>query len=256
MQSSHFALYFLVSSFLARRGFTLDDYSIIDHPQNSFDLVSASEDDWARLPDVNPELIALEDKILHPRQVDTGLFDSYSQPAEDLLNPNLDNTWAILPDSGPDTLGSDNLFAEASPGQTDPYEISSQFGEDGANSDLDMAGCSATNHWGARDQSSVCPTSDLKIPELPTLDQFTGKLIPADERSQGLTNKLTLPDEQNTPGSPYLIDDGQACASGKPFRLCCICDGSFDFTFCQDCLKSKSQFNMSQDTRLADRLSK
>ena len=234
MYSSRFLLSVLVGGFLALNGFADDNLFATDGLGDTFSLTS----------DPTANLIALNDPSTDPIQGENMFSDTSTQSVQDSTNTALEDTSDVLPDSDLDTTGSLDPAIEPLQDGNSLFNAPSELNGDETDPNLYLAGCPTTDRLGARDGSSVCPTNHVEIPalELPTLDQFTGKLIPADEKSQGLTKKLRLPVEPNILDGPYLTDDG-SCSPDKHFRLCCICDGSFEFAFCQDCLKSEFTFH-------------
>lgn len=147
---------------------------------------------------------------------------------------NLDGSAASFPDLGSDNIAWDDPIEEPEPDKNIPFDTSPPLTGDDTNPDSIVADC-ATDRLGARDETIICPTNDFKSPELPTLGGVTDKFIPPDEQDNPLREMSPLI-------SPVLAGDDSNCPPGKYFRLCCICDGFFDFSFCQDCLQSKPPF--------------
>lgn len=110
------------------------------------------------------------------------------------------------------------------------FDSFSQLGEDQTNTDLFASGCPATNRLGARDGELVCPPDEPKVPELPTFDMLNNLVSPG-----------STAEKQDRSEDIPLTDTGKdgSCPPLRPFHMCCICEGYFQFTYCQDCLPSK-----------------
>lgn len=102
-----------------------------------------------------------------------------------------------------------------------------------------VADCHATGGLGKRDDTLLCPTNDFKGPELPTLDGITDKFKPPNEQDNAL-QELNLLNYQAPPG------DNNKCPPGRPYQLCCNCDGNFEFRYCDDCRQSKPLSHFSK----------
>ena len=121
-------------------------------------------------------------------------------------------------------------------------DIFLQLDEDQTNYDLfaAAAGCPATDRLGARDEKTLlCPANqdELEIPELPTLNQLWNDIDQPDSPPFTDQKQQQAPWNQGVP-EPNSGKDGY-CPRKKSYHLCCICDGHFSFTFCQDCLPGK-----------------
>lgn len=146
---------------------------------------------------------------------------------------------APFSDPSSDLIAWDDPTGELNQDENAPLDMFSPLPEGGETEpDFVVADCLAPDRLGARDDTTLCPTDDFKPPELPTLDRFTNKFIPPDERDDVL--KEISPFSFSAPAG-----DDNGCPPFKPYRLCCICDGHFDFEFCQDCLQSKPPLHFS-----------
>lgn len=101
--------------------------------------------------------------------------------------------------------------------------------------------CYAPDGLGRRDDTILCPTDGFKGPELPTLDGITDKFNPPNEQDNDLKEISPL-DYQAPPG------DNNKCPPDRPFQLCCNCDGSFEFDYCNDCLQSKHSLHFFEQS--------
>ena len=144
-----------------------------------------------------------------------------------------DSSSDLSPDLSPDLFSFDDSTGDFY--QDDWDTLPSLPGVDETQPEVLLSDCSAANGLRARDDSSFCPTNtnEFKLPELPSLDRVTGKFMPPDERDNPLR-------EMSPMTFPGLTGHDDSCPPDRPYGLCCICDGKFDFQYCHDCLQSKS----------------
>lgn len=163
-----------------------------------------------------------------------GFADDNIFYTDDLDDPNL------LSDSSPDLFALNDPTGEFNQYEDVPFDSLLPLPE-GAEMEPDsvVAGCLAPDRLGARDDATLCPTNDFKSPELPTLDGFTDKFHPPNEQDNVLKEISPL---------RYLAPPGEdkKCPADRPYQLCCICDGNFEFAFCQDCRQSKPFLHLSE----------
>lgn len=101
---------------------------------------------------------------------------------------------------------------------------------DGLNTDLFAESCSSTDKLEKRrDRESDCSINELKVPEIPNLDQIIDRIVPVDSTKQEPNSEVGVPN-----GLPAI--DKAKCPGGRPYYLCCICDANLLFLVCQDCL--------------------
>lgn len=127
-----------------------------------------------------------------------------------------------------------DIFNQASNGNTN-IDMVSQINQDDTNADLFAAGCSTNDRLGARDGGTNCLNSagQLKVPELPSLDKLEDIAAPPIPQNQGS-------DDRSVDTSLTITKINGICPILKPIHLCCLCEAQFQFTYCQDCLPSKS----------------
>ena len=108
---------------------------------------------------------------------------------------------------------------------------------DGSNTnDLFAESCASTDKLGKRrDGKPECSINELKVPEIPNLDQIIDRIVPAGSTKQEPNSEVNVPN-----GLPAI--DKAKCPGGRPYYLCCICDANLFFLVCQDCLASKLIF--------------
>lgn len=99
---------------------------------------------------------------------------------------------------------------------------------------LSAAGCPSPKTLNQREERSICPSSELTVPHVPTMDDLTNEILySTDEHGQ------------ESPSGVYIFNDRRAkdenyCPPYRPFFLCCYCNARLDWQYCQDCLPSTS----------------
>lgn len=169
---------------------------------------------------------------------------------EDLVNYDIflpenleDPSAALVPDFDPASdIAWDILNEEQSQQDKNAsLDLSLQLDEDQTNFDLfAAAGCPTTDRLATRDgKTLICPPNqdELKTPEFPTFDQLWNNIDQPDSSPSTDQKQQEVPWNQGVP-EPGSGKDGY-CPRTQPYHLCCICDGHFTFTFCQDCLPGK-----------------
>lgn len=146
-----------------------------------------------------------------------------------LAEENTPNYDLILPDSSvePDSIVWQNADFESS---TPGFAVSSIFSNvDDSTPDLYAACPSGLD----KDQKSQCSTNEMTIPTFPTFDDLENIIVPSDS-------------ETSTDVAP--IKDDRGCRPSRPFLLCCICNGNYDFVLCQDCVPCKYLIEQTNDS--------
>lgn len=147
-------------------------------------------------------------------------YDGFLSEGFDDLTPFSD---PLFPDSSSDISPFIDPTEDSIPNESDPFDPLILPWE-GMEPGTAVADCFTTGGLGARDGSSFCPT--------PPNDPVTDKFQPPNKQDDPLRNFPSL-------GLPAIGGNDNSCSIDKPYRLCCICNGYFEFDFCQDCLPSK-----------------
>lgn len=164
---------------------------------------------------------------------------------EDLLDDGLDQLfdgWTTEPasvsDSDPGTDPGSSLWSLDGGGLIQDSNViiaSLPINEDESGTDF-WAGCSPGG-LGARDDQRSCPVplKNEDVPTLPTLrdvEKTVGSTPgSAPQKEPGIRSQIV----------PFLQPDPK-CPPTHPYHLCCICDNSFAYEVCQDCLLCKQVF--------------
>ena len=160
----------------------------------------------------------------------------------------------IFEDSSPDLVAynTDNELVaggeEPSLYTPDP-PLLQEDSDDESNYFLTASCSSAKNTLKARQDGQIlassCPSTDgisPPVPQLPTtLDEFTNLLRPTNNQDNKEPGLDLIPDSWWPSPLPLTSSDEEDpnCPEGFPYRVCCICNRPFAYSWCHDCLLSR-----------------